>query len=77
MADENISTIDQYGRIVIPKGIREKMKSSEVVFIYDEKNEDVHLVPVKPLSAWKGKFKGILKNYLKSHEEEQDDPYRR
>lgn len=76
MANENTSTIDVYGRVVVPKSIREKMKSNEVVFFYDEKNEDVHMLPVKHISEWKGKFKGILKDYLKSHEED-DDPYRR
>ncbi len=76
MANENISTIDEYGRVVVPKNIREKMKSREVLFLYDEKNEDVHLVPIKKISEWKGKFKGILKNYLKTHEEDSNDPYR-
>ena len=77
MVNENISVIDDYGRVVVPKNIREKMASKEVVFIYDHKNEDVHMVPVKEISDWKGKFKGILKGYLKSHDEDSNDSYRR
>ncbi len=77
MANPNISVIDAYGRVVIPKEIREKMNSMEVVFIYDEKHEDVHMVPVTDITEWKGKFKGILKDYLKTHEEDSDDTYRR
>lgn len=77
MANDNVSYIDEYGRIVVPKTIREKLKATEVVFIYDQKHHDVHMVPVRNISEWKGKFKGILKNYLKKHEEDLDDPYRR
>jgi AbrB family looped-hinge helix DNA binding protein len=77
MANENISTIDEYGRVVVPKTIREKLKTNDIIFIYDQKNKDVHLVPVRDISEWKGKFKGILKNFQKEHEEDWNDPYRR
>lgn len=77
MANENISFIDSYGRVVVPKSIRDKLNTKEVVFHYDEKNKDVHLIPVKNLREWKGRFKGILKDYLKTHEDDSDDTYRR
>jgi len=69
--------LDDYGRIVVPKGIREKMKSKEVVFIYDEKNEDVHMIPIKDIAKWVGRFRGASKNFLEEHEEDWNDPYRR
>ncbi len=76
MANQNISKIDEYGRVVVPRQIREKMKTNDVVFIYDEKHEDVHMVPIRSFRDWKGRFKGILKDYMKTHTEDQDDPYR-
>jgi AbrB family looped-hinge helix DNA binding protein len=47
MANENASSIDKYGRIVIPKQILEKLGTKEVVFVYDEKMERVRMVPVR------------------------------
>jgi len=76
MANENISTIDGYGRVVVPKTIRDKLQTNDVVFIYDQKNKDVHLVPVRDITHWKGRFKGILKKFQKEHEEDWNDPYR-
>ncbi|MEK6981768.1 MAG: hypothetical protein AABX38_02455 [Candidatus Micrarchaeota archaeon] len=77
MANESITLIDQYGRLVVPKSIRDKFETKQVVLIYDEKNKDAHIIPVKNISEWKGKFKGILKNYMKEHEEDQNDTHRR
>lgn len=68
--------IDSYGRVVVPKHIREKMKGDTVVFIYDHKNEDVHMIPLRSLSHWAGKAKGITKEFSKKHEEDWYDPYR-
>ena len=53
------------------------MKTNEVVFIYDEKNEDVHMMPIRDISEWVGKFKGADKRFLKEHEEDWNDSYRR
>ncbi len=77
MANENISLIDEYGRVVVPKAIRDKIDTNEVVFLYDNKNKDVHMVPVRDISEWKGKFKGILKDYVQTHEEDWNDHYHR
>ena len=77
MANANVSVVDEYGRVVVPKNIRERMKSKEVVFVYDEKNEDVHMVPIKDITEWIGRFKGASKNFLKEHEEDWNDSYRR
>ena len=77
MANDNFSVIDEYGRVVVPKSIRERMRTNQVVFIFDDKNQDVHMVPVRDLSEWKGRFKGILKDYLKTHEDDSNDTYRR
>ena len=68
--------IDRYGRIVIPKKIREQIPGNRVILVYDKKNEDVHIVPVKSISAWKGRFSGITKEYLKHHGETDNDTYR-
>ena len=76
MANEDECTIDNYGRVVIPKDIREKINASSVVFIYDHKNEDVHMIPVRDLSYWAGKAGGITKEFSKKHEEDWYDPYR-
>ncbi len=77
MANENVSTIDEYGRVVVPKEIRDKLKTNDIVFVYDEKNKDVHVVPVRNLKYWAGKSKGITKDYLKTHKEDWDGHSRR
>ncbi len=74
--NENASVIDDYGRVLVPKYIREKLKTNQVVFVYDNKNEDVHLIPVRDISYWKGKAKGITKDFFKKHEDDWYDPYR-
>ncbi len=65
-----VSVIDSFGRVVIPKHIRHKLKSNTIEFIVDEDEESIKLVPVKPLSYWSGKAKGILKSYEKTHNED-------
>ena len=59
--------------MVVPKEIRDKLKTNEIVFVYDEKNSNVHIVPVRSLKYWAGKAKGITKEYLRTYEEDWND----
>ncbi len=77
MSEKMFVELDKFGRVVIPKEIREEVNCDKFEVVYDRKNKDVHLFPVRDIREWKGKAKGILKDYLKEHEEDWNDPYRR
>lgn len=62
--------VDEKGRVHIPSSIRQELKSRR--FTLSVKNGRLVMEPVKPATAVRAKYKGLLKASIEDIEEAQE-----
>jgi bifunctional DNA-binding transcriptional regulator/antitoxin component of YhaV-PrlF toxin-antitoxin module len=73
MENANVSIIDKFGRLAVPKKIRARLGTNKIEFVVCGNESAVKLVPVRDISEFRGKFKGVLKDFNRFHNRKFSD----